>query len=382
MISINPKSCSACLACMNACPRDAIADALDEDGFLLPVVDEKRCVDCGLCERVCAATQPPELAAPSAANLFVHNDRDVLRNSTSGGAFTALSDCALAQNGAVVGAMMDEKLAIRHAVAESTGQRDRMRGSLYVQSDPNFVYRDVKALLEKGRFVLFVGTPCQVYGLKRFLNRKYDNLILVDFLCHGVPSASLLRAHIAWLEKLYRRQAKSYSFRSKKFGWRPAAIEEIVFQDGVRKSALPVQAYNKFFHNNVSLRASCLTCPFRRAERCSDLTVGDFWGVAKICGEKLRRGASLVLVNSPEGESFLKRASQAGRLKNVPIEKILYRVAPPKPRVKGDRDAFWKLYREQGYPALVDNYAKRSKKERILYYWKRLVKIMIAKLLG
>ena len=88
---------------------------------------------------------------------------------------------------------MDEDLAIRHAVAESTGQRDRMRGSLYVQSDPNFVYRDVKALLEKGRFVLFVGTPCQVYGLKRFLNRKYDNLILVDFLCHGVPSASLLR---------------------------------------------------------------------------------------------------------------------------------------------------------------------------------------------
>ena len=273
---------------MNACPRDAIADALDEDGFLLPVVDEKRCVDCGLCERVCAATQPPELAAPSAANLFVHNDRDVLRNSTSGGAFTALSDCALAQNGAVVGAMMDEKLAIRHAVAESTGQRDRMRGSLYVQSDPNFVYRDVKALLEKGRFVLFVGTPCQVYGLKRFLNCKYDNLILVDFLCHGVPSASLLRAHIAWLEKLYRRQAKSYSFRSKKFGWRPAAIEEIVFQDGSRKSALPVQAYNKFFHNNVSLRASCLTCPFRRAERCSDLTVGDFWGVAKICGENCK----------------------------------------------------------------------------------------------
>ena len=380
MLNIPRDKCSACFACRNVCPKNAVDAERDPVGFLVPQINENLCVDCNLCRDVCAVETPPELTPPKCAKLFVHNDKDVLRRSTSGGAFTAISDLVLENNGAVVAAAMDETFHIRHAVAESKDERDRMRGSLYAQSDVGLLYRDVKDLLDQGRQTLFVGTPCQVGALKLYLKRPYENLALVDFLCHGTPSDSLFREHIARLERIYGRTAVNYRFRSKEFGW-TAALEEIEFQNGVKKANVPVQAFNHFFYRNLSLRASCLNCQYRRPERASDLTIADFWGVEKILGRRFPRGASLVFANSERGNKILNEIAERGLAVDVPLNAVEKKLQATALRPKGDRDAFWNYYRENGYDALVEKYGKRSLKYKTLFELKRLAKKFLAKLL-
>ena len=321
------------------------------------------------------------LRACLCARLFIHGNKDVLRHSTSGGAFSAISGVVLTDGGAVIGALMTDDFTIKHEIATSFEQRDHMRGSLYAQSDVGLIYREVQALLTSGRRVLFVGTPCQVAGLQSYLGRSYENLVLVDFLCHGVPSVSFFREHIKWLEERYGRRAIGYTFRSKRFGWQHG-IEEIEFSDGTRKSNLSVQTYNHFFHRNISLRASCLSCRYRRVERSSDLTIGDFWDVKRILGERCIRGASLILVNTERGERVLEEIAPLGRLVEAPLVQVQARIARSPLSVKGDREAFWRDYRELGYAGLIARWVKRSRKRAVRYYTGRWFKRILGILFG
>lgn len=46
------KDCYSCAACFNVCPKSAIKMQEDKEGFLRPVIDESKCVKCGLCEKM------------------------------------------------------------------------------------------------------------------------------------------------------------------------------------------------------------------------------------------------------------------------------------------------------------------------------------------
>lgn len=225
MIEIKNKAdCCGCTACNAVCPHDAITMRPDAMGFLYPVVDKDKCIDCGLCEKVCAFNDHYDISLNLPEPLAYaarHKDMDEIMKSRSGAAFAAISDYVLENGGIVYGAGYAEHFRVVHKRAITKEQRDEFRGSKYVQSDLRGVFRQVKQDLKGGLQVLFSGTPCQTAGLNSFIGRKLrTNLILVDIVCHGVPSPYLWRDYLAYIEKKHGDKIAWVNFRDKElFGW-------------------------------------------------------------------------------------------------------------------------------------------------------------------
>lgn len=227
----NPADCCGCTACQAICGHDAITMQPDALGFLYPVVDTDKCVDCGLCEKVCAFHENYDkslnLSQPD-AYAARHKDMKEVETSRSGAAFIAISDWILEQGGVVYGAALDKGFRVVHKRAINKEERDAFKGSKYVQSDLQGIFRQVRKDLLDGRIVLFSGTPCQTSGLNSFIGKKLrENLYLVDIVCHGVPGPKIWESYLAHLEKKLHAEVCEVVFRDKKrFGW-TAHIESI-----------------------------------------------------------------------------------------------------------------------------------------------------------
>ena len=226
MIRINdPADCCGCTACASICNHDAITMEPDALGFLYPKVDESKCVECGLCEKVCAFNDnyDKSLNLPNPdAYAARHKDMDEVMKSRSGAAFVAISDYILEQGGVVYGAGYKEHFRVAHKRATTKEERDEFRGSKYVQSDLTGVFRMVKQDLKNGHTVLFSGTPCQTSGLNSYVGKKLrENLVLIDIVCHGVPGPNIWRDYLAYLEKKQGDTITMVNFRDKEvFGWK------------------------------------------------------------------------------------------------------------------------------------------------------------------
>ena len=364
--------CCGCSACSNACPHFAISMQEDVRGFIVPQIEEGKCVDCGLCSLVCdfKKKHEKETNIRKAFSLIV-KDKSILRNSTSGGAFTVISDVVLSQGGMVVGAVQEKNFTIHHTITDNTEIRDRMRGSKYVQSDISEVFPTIRDFLKEGKSVLFCGTPCQCAAIKSYMKIDYDNLIVVDFLCHGVPNNRMFKEHIQYLEEHYGGKIEDYTFRDKRFGWN--SYNNNIYINNSWKSRWINQIYYNFFVSNVSLRESCHHCVYRSYHRPSDLTIADFWGIEKISGKKTRTGVSLLLSNSEKGEKMIKDFKGA-EINEVPVDKILYRVATRPSSSRIDEEVFWNIYMQAGYHGLVDRYFNNSLKKRLRFEIRKFVK--------
>ena len=367
-------SCCGCLACQEACPQMAISMVENEKGFIIPSIDDNKCTNCGHCLKVCAFKKESNKKSNiEQAYSLIIKDKKVLKFSTSGGAFSALSDIVLNTSGFVVGSVMREDFSIRHMVANNKEDRDKMRGSKYVQSCTQGIWGQVKQLLIQGQQVLFTGTPCQCAALKSFLGKDYDNLIVVDFLCHGVPNNKMFKEHISYLNHYYNNTLVGFSFRNKTYGW-DSYNNIINLSNGQRKTRWINQIYYNFFINNLSLRPSCHHCPYRSLFRPSDITVADFWGIEKLTGRKSHDGVSLVLTHTEKGHRLLDKAKDTCQIKEYPVEKITYRMAviPSKPNAKSE--AFWKTYIDQGYEGVARSFFNDSYKNRIRFEFRKIVK--------
>ncbi len=372
--SIDESKCCGCLACESICPQSAILMTENEKGFIMPSINDENCVNCGLCLKVCDFKKPKQTKSNiERAFSLVVNDKDVLKNSTSGGAFTALSDVVLGRSGCVVGSVMDDDFTIRHVIAEDKTGRDKMRGSKYVQSNTQGIWKQVKSLLSLGRVVLFTGTPCQCAALCSFLGKDYDNLIVVDFLCHGVPNNKMFKEHIDYLNKYYKSSSVGFSFRNKTYGW-DSYNNNNNLSNGKTKTKWINQIYYNFFVNNLSLRSSCHQCPYRSFHRPSDITIADFWGIEKLTGEKDREGVSLVLTHSEKGLDLVKKATENCQVREYPAESVMFRIstAPSKPNVKCD--VFWETYIKHGYRGVASQYFSNSRKNRIKFEIRKIAK--------
>ena len=226
MIKINdPADCCGCTACASICNHDAITMEPDALGFLYPKVDESKCVECGLCEKVCAFNENYDktlnLPKPD-AYAARHKDMDEVMKSRSGAAFVAISDYILEQGGVVYGAGYKDHFRVAHKRATTKVERDEFRGSKYVQSDLTGVFRMVKQDLKNGLTVLFSGTPCQTSGLNSYVGKKLrENLVLIDIVCHGVPGPYIWRDYLAYLEKKQGDTITMVNFRDKEVvGWK------------------------------------------------------------------------------------------------------------------------------------------------------------------
>lgn len=308
LTSGDPSLCCGCRACEQACPTKAIAMRPNEEGFVYPVVEQSRCVDCGLCGKVCPMEHRPAGQKIMAAYGVQHRDEEILKKSSSGGVFRLLGDHVIGEGGCVVGCQWDEENRPVLAVAEQICQLPPMQGSKYLSSDTNSVYSQVKNRLDAGQRVLFTGAPCQCAGLLSFLRKPYENLITADFLCHGMPSQQIFDAYIADLEKRLGTKVYDIHFRDKSArGW-GKVFSYRCQKGGAEKKVCNVGDVDPFlygFSKAYFHRYSCYACPFRGGSRFTDLTFCDYWGVEnRHPSLPSHKGVSAVSVNSPRGAAL------------------------------------------------------------------------------
>lgn len=357
MIDIIDKSkCCGCTACMNICPQRAIQMKNDENDIEYPAIDLHKCVNCNLCNSVCTFENPLFYGEPLASFSLRHRQSKVLKESTSGGAFSAIASRVISENGIIACSYMDSNFDIKFKLFDNIDDISIARGSIYAQSSPGSIFQDIQRILLEGKKILFLSTPCQVGGLRSYLGRDFNNLLTVEILCHGVPSNRFLKKHISFLETLYKKKAKSYKFRSKKYSWWPSAIEEIQFEDGSSKSSMLVQAYNFFFHNNLSLRPSCLNCTYRSKKRCADITIGDFWGIDRITHKNENKGASILFPITKKGMKYVKTLYETADLVEYPFADTSYRISTETIKPSYNYEEFWKTYQKNGYKGTVQRY--------------------------
>lgn len=300
--------CCGCTACVSVCPHHAITMKVDTLGFYYPYVDEVKCVDCGLCTRVC---QFHDNYKRSSSDELLHvyalrsrNTNELMR-SQSGAAFYLIAKSVIADGYYVCGAGYDNDFTARHKIVNNIFDLEELRGSKYVQSNLTGIYNQVKNLLSSGEKVLFSGTPCQVAGLLSLLNESLrQNLLTLDIVCHSVPSPRAWQLYVRWVEKKYNKKVCKVVFRDKRFGWK-SCRETFNFTDG---SEITRDSFRHFMMSasHFATRTSCANCPFTNLKRPGDITIGDFWGWEKFHDEfNDNQGVSLVLVNSSKGEKVI-----------------------------------------------------------------------------
>lgn len=310
MIDINDKSqCCGCWACYNACPKHCIEMIEDEEGFRYPHVNKKGCIDCGLCEKVCPLKQQQLDDTLPESFVVQQKDAEVLRNSTSGGFFTAISKWAIAKGGVVFGAAFDEDMELRHSYSETLEGCKRFCGSKYVQSLIGDCYAQAKNFLAQGRVVVFSGTPCQVAGLYHFLRgRKYDWLVTVDLVCHGTPSPLLLRKYLSYHSFLVGSKAVDYRSRDKYYGYNYSTAT-IWYADKGKEyhKGKDSDMMLRFYFNDLCSRPSCYKCHFKTINRVSDITIFDCWDAPSVAPEFSSKGATNVFVHTQHGREIFEQ---------------------------------------------------------------------------
>lgn len=314
--NILKEDCCGCSACAMKCPKGCITMVADAMGFWNPQIDDSQCVQCGLCLKVCAANYEQKNENNGFEQIIYaarHKTDSVLTSSSSGGVFTALSDCIIDHGGVVAGSIYDDNcMSVHHAFAETKAERDQMKGSKYTYSfcGPDFLV-SVESYLKSGRKVLFTGTPCQVAALKNYVGDKFPNLYTCDLLCHGVESPSVYKDFVKEMSR--NNTVTRIDFRKPMHDNWHEARTVVHYANGKSKSNSHTRAYYMIFVQDYGLRPSCLHCDYCSFERCGDITIGDFHGIESTPLRSFDHpmGCSVVLVNSPKGESLFQEASKS-----------------------------------------------------------------------
>lgn len=306
------EACTGCGLCLQICPKKCISMRADEEGFLFPSIDKNECVDCGLCKKKClAASESNTLFHQNGSAYFCSaiSDKDMLIKSSSGGMFGIIAEHFIEIGGYVCGCIYNENMEAVHIVSNKKEDVLRMYGSKYVQSRAYLCFDDVKALVNKGESVLFVGTACQIAAVRRCLDKDHDCLLCVEILCHGVPSPGLFSEYVKYLEKKLGGKVTDIRFRDKeKHGWGSEHRTCVVYEKNrvVKKYRPFLPAYFSSFFYGLNLRESCYNCKFARLDRVADLTIGDFWGSWAKYHKRFEEGISVVGVNSKKGNRVIE----------------------------------------------------------------------------
>lgn len=364
---IEKQGCSGCHACLNVCPQSCIKMESDDEGFRYPKVNDDICTRCGLCAQVCPAllrtndmTQAGKM--PQAFACFC-NDDSVRLSSSSGGIFTLLAKQIISDGGVVYGARFDQHFSVVHGYVETVDELERLRGSKYVQSHIDNTLREAEIFLKRGRHVLFSGTPCQIAGLRSFLQQDYNNLLCVDIVCHGVPSPLVWESYVRYREEKAKAKTEKIFFRGKDNGWKKFAVQ-FLFRNGERYGqSFDRDPFMRAFLADICLRPSCHQCNFKSIIRQSDITLADFWGIQYVAPEMDDdKGTSLALLNSGKGREIFNHIRGELKCKQVDVESaIKYNPAAIKSAYKNKRrEEFFKSLNSKYFIKIVNRYCGDS----------------------
>lgn len=346
----NKKKCCGCNACVQCCPKQCITMHEDEEGFLYPKVDVTICIECGLCEKVCPVINQNESKRPLQVYAAKNNNEEQRLCSSSGGIFIILAEQTINQGGVVFGCRFDKNWEVEHCYVETLEELEPLMRSKYVQSRIGNTYKEAEQFLKAGRKVLFIGVPCHIAGLKKYLRKDYNDLLTIDIVCHGVPSPKVWKDY---LNSVAHKNVKSINFRAKQtdgYSWKGYGIvikgieNEIVVSQRTSENV-----YMMGFAKKLFLRPSCHDCSSKSGKCGSDLTIGDFWGIWNKHPElDDNKGTSMLIVYSVLGQNVLESldlnlndSTYDEAIKGNPM--ILYSAPEPK-----ERKEFWENYTKYG----------------------------------
>lgn len=401
-ICMTSASCSGCTACASVCPKTAITFQLDKEGFGVPVVDKDKCVDCGICIKVCPSctsyNNQEKNSFDKKAYALQYHDEAVRKRSASGALFPAFANYFInTLHGYVCGCVLDDNMAVKHIVSNRWDDVERMQDSKYVQSDMCGCIDEIGYILRDGSYVLFSGTSCQVSGLYANLNRKNistEKLLTIDFFCHGVPSPMIWKNYIQFYEEKKNRKVVGFRFRNKKYGWgkgkaaRGAGFLSTILYSGIQSfiTGFPksdnmtflARIWPRVFFSNLCIRQYCHKCPYTNVDKPADITMGDFWGVEESHPNfDDHKGCSLALIRSEKALNWLQLLSNTEILE-VSVEDIIGRQAnaftPSSPNSM--REEFWKDFYDGGMNKVMSKYFHYTTKQRI----KEFIKYVLFKL--
>lgn len=366
--------CANCGACLNACPQRAIyVDG--EEMYYTPRVDESKCVQCGRCVSVCSINIPTNTQNLIGAYYGYVDDGSILSASSSGGIFHVLAQMILEEGGVVFGAAYAEDY---HSVIFSSSDHVSLRElqkSKYVESNVGDSFSRVREELEKGRSVLFCGTPCQSAGLKRYLGKEYEKLLVCDFSCGGLPSHRMYHDYLCDLEKHFSSKVALVDFRPKNFGWKSHSIY-IRFKNGKEYTRLAtLDPYYKGFLNSLSKRDYCYECDFAD-NHAADIILADFWQYKKLSDmDNQDRGISLVLSNTEKGERIMQKLTSELVLRTISLEKGTYNIKSGHlcQETKDRHERFVKAVQSEGFISAINRAIPFSFKKN----WKQLIKQLV-----
>lgn len=385
MIDIKRKEdCCGCNACGDACAHKAITFKTDNEGFWYPEVDKEKCVDCGLCEKVCPVIHADELKKNDFEKpecfAGIHKNLEVRFDSTSGGMFSALAEKMYKEGGYVGGAIYDENFGVKFFISNNKEDLPKLRSSKYLQSNSEGMYKEIKNLLRKGEKVLVCGLPCQIAALKGFLRKDYENLIAIDLICRYINSPMAYRKYLDALEEEYGSKIVYIKAKNKELGWRKLT-HKTVFANG--KTYYGTFEVDKFMKASMRLnclsRPSCYECKFKDFPRYGDITIGDYWTHKK---NELDddTGTSIILINSEKGQDYFNEVKKKLKSISVPFEEILPgnpALLKPLPKSSVSRDEFFERIKRENFFHVVDDMAgeeKLSFKTKI----KNVLKVILA----
>lgn len=384
MIRIKSKmDCCGCSACVQVCPKECIDMRADTEGFLYPKVDEDACVECGICEKTCPVINPYKSLqiVPDSYVCRVY-DEELRLQSSSGGIFTLLASYIIENGGVVFGAAFDNEWNVAHDWTDSMEGLSKFRGSKYVQSVIGNTFKKVKEFLIAGRLVLFTGTPCQITGLKHYLNREYENLYSIDIVCHSVPSPKIWKKYLLEVCNFNLSTIQYVTFRNKDCGWREYGLK-IVTGDLVVDGSNTQNTYMKGFLKDLYTRPSCSECPARNYKSGSDIMLADSWGLNIYHPDwDDNKGMSLVLVKTTKGKYLKDLLFNNVFGEEVPYEEVEDRglhapiTLSSKPHIL--RKYFFKRIEKERVTVLIEKCLKLGD---IYYSFKRSIKKVIKSLL-
>ncbi len=379
--------CCGCTSCVQTCPKNAISLFVNDEGFLYPQVDNVLCVECKLCEKRCPVLLFENKNSFSKKEAFaaICNDENLRMKSSSGGAFTLLAEKIIGEGGIVFGAEFDKDFSVKHNWTDCVEGLERFRTSKYLQSRIENTFAECKDFLESGKKVLFSGTPCQIAGLKTFLNKEYENLFTVDFICHGVPSPALWQKYIKYREKKSASRTVKTAFRRKNDGWKLFSLSFTFANDSEYSQNFSKDKYLQLFLHDKGLRESCYKCSARGDNNPADITIADFWGIEKVLPDFFdNKGTSLVIVQNKKGKDFFDSVKDLCRFKEVDFnEAVKFNPQYYKSPVRSKkRNSFYKNFEKSSINTLYRKYGRESFFVRTKHFIKRCIKFCLIKIIG
>ncbi len=383
-INICDSNCCGCGACLNICPKGAISMKKNKAGFIYPCIDKDKCINCGLCERVCNYRKQSENDNNHMVKSYASCtlNKDIIINSASGGIFAQIASNILKNDGIVYGAALEKINGIwfcHHKRVNDLKGLTQLQGSKYVQSNIENTYSLAKKDLNDGKTVLFSGTPCQISGLYGYLNgKKYDNLYTIDIICHGVPSNDLFNEYLSFLENKYKKKIVDFKFRDKSKKW--GLYFKILFDDGSFEVMPAYQSsYYQLFLDSDTYRENCYSCPYSNLKRPGNISIGDYWGISEEYPEYVKDkkidekyGISCLIVNNTHGNELIEKFSDNLSMLDSDVQKIVkhnHQLSHPSIS-KGNRKKVYNLLENHCYNELSSYYKRR-------YFIKNIIKKVI-----